>query len=69
MIIHPHYGLSLDNYNDIALVELSQHVVLSYEIWPACLFQQESAINQTLSVAGFGITQEVDSENSNRKFL
>lgn len=59
--MHPGYG-SFKKYNDIALVELNKKVRFSFEIWPACLIQQETVENESLMIAGFGQISEVDSK-------
>lgn len=56
--IHTLAGKQLDNFrNDIALIELNTTVQFTEYILPACLVNQDVAVNETGTVVGFGSTE------------
>lgn len=67
IISHPEYRGS-KKYNDIALIRLKVLVNLTYEIFPACLVQENPVVNVPLIIAGFGQISEIDSEFKNNLF-
>jgi hypothetical protein len=63
IILHEDYNhLSLNQYNDIALLRLADAVTFNYYVKPICLQQDKSIrvtdlIGQSLVVTGFGATE------------
>lgn len=71
---HPNYH-ARSKYHDIALLELKASVEFSYYVWPACIYAERDLHDRPLVIAGFGRTDEINSElvdgndvNTNRIF-
>lgn len=64
---HPNYSFSL-NYNDISLIKLTQNVIYTKDILPACLNSNVNYpdITQLMIVIGFG---RIDTESNLFKFI
>jgi secreted trypsin-like serine protease len=55
-ILHPDYTED-SSYNDIALIELKNKIIISRSVRPACLWQSSDISADELVVTGFGTTE------------
>uniref|UniRef100_A0A182PAJ9 Peptidase S1 domain-containing protein n=1 Tax=Anopheles epiroticus TaxID=199890 RepID=A0A182PAJ9_9DIPT len=57
-IVHPDFKWSAGKYNDLALIQLTERVIFTNFIRPACLYQAQSLNVRTAIATGFGLTED-----------
>uniref|UniRef100_A0A182T627 Peptidase S1 domain-containing protein n=1 Tax=Anopheles maculatus TaxID=74869 RepID=A0A182T627_9DIPT len=62
-IVHPEFKWSAGKYNDLALIELSERVVFTNFIRPACLYTTDRLNVRTAIATGFGLTEDFGSKS------